>query len=73
MHLPEAQEITTKDVKKCENHGYSWKMVCEDEVLSIPNIGKRIRVINMNSAKEKPKTLPLPEFELPVSAKKMPI
>ena len=33
MHLPEAQEITTKDVKKCENYDYSWKIVCEDERL----------------------------------------
>ena len=67
MHLPEVQEITTKDVKKCENYGYSWKIVCEDERLSIPYIGKRIRVLNMNLAKEKPKTLPLPEFELLLS------
>ena len=61
------QEISSKDVRQCEKYGYSWKIVCEDGRLSIPHIGKRIRVLNMNWAKEKPKTLPLKEFELLLS------
>ena len=67
MHLPEVQEITTTDVTKMYMYGYSFRIVCEDERLSIPYIGKRIRVLNMNLAKTHPTVLPLPEFELLLS------
>ena len=35
--------------------------------MSIPHVGKHIRVLNMNLAKEQPKVLPLDEFELLLS------
>jgi hypothetical protein len=67
MHLPEVREIATKDVSKMENYKYSWTIVCEDERLSLPYVGKRIRVLDMNLATSSPKTLPLVEFELLLS------
>ena len=67
MHLPEVQEISTKDVKTCDNYGYSWKIVCQDERLSIPYFGKRIRVLNMNLANATPSVLNPDEFDLLLS------
>ena len=67
MYLPEVREIATKDVSKMENYAYSWRIVCEDERLSLPYVGKRIRVLDMNLATSSPKTLPLVEFELLLS------
>jgi hypothetical protein len=45
-------------------YSWGWKIVCEDEHLSIPYVGKHIRMLNMDWAKEMPKTLPLDKFQL---------
>ena len=65
MYLPEMEEIRSVDAKSDnDNYGYSWIIVCEDPRLSIPFVGKTIRVLNMNKSKETPEVLPLPEFNL---------
>ena len=66
-HLPEVQEITTRDEKTYDNCSRSWKIVCEDPRLSIPYVGKTIRVLNMNLAEAPPSVLPLEEFGLLLS------
>jgi hypothetical protein len=65
--LPEVEEIISKDVKKCEGYGWSWKIICEDPRLSIQHVGKRVRVLNAHLAKEMPQTLPLDQFQLLMS------
>ena len=63
--LPEMEEIGSVDAKSDnDNYGYSRIIVCEDPRLSIPFVGKTIRVLNVNKAKETPEVLPLPEFNL---------
>ena len=65
MHLPEVEEIKSVDAKTAsESYGYSWTIVCEDSRLSIPVVGKSIRVLNMKLATEAPEVLPLGEFDV---------
>ena len=49
MYLPEVEEMT---------------IVCEDQRLRTPFVGKTVRVFNMNKATQAPEVLPLPEFNL---------
>ena len=63
--LPEVEEIRCVDLKNAnDNYGYIWTIVCEDSRLSVPFVGKSIRVLNVKLATEAPEVLPLGEFDL---------
>ena len=64
MTLPEVVMISAKDPKDVQNFGHSWKLVCEDERLSIPYVGKQVRVIDLNRGSHVPPFMGLYELEL---------
>ena len=53
MHLPEVSMLKAGDPKEKHVFNYHWKLVREDPNLSIPRVGKMVRVIDLTKGAAK--------------------
>ena len=63
MTLPEATMIKSYDVTGLDQYGGGWKIVCESPQLSLPHVGKYVRVLNMRRAQNPPQPLAAAELD----------